>query len=299
MNSRARTLLLLVILVGALTVAATALASPDGDDDPTYNAGSAFGTRYSSLDLGQNNYLARAKPVTDQDAADGSSVTATLITEPTKGPASYYLRLTRFDVNGLPSGFQTAEVDLPFGDHGNDYSELLDLRVLADRSFVVLIRGYTNDSDAGNQTLFLRHYDVNGVDITADGREYQLPSACLPILTRAENTTEIVGYIKAARVTPSGGAFGLWDCAYEQVNSDDRSTRGSGGSVFSTHVTRYAAGAASGLSANSVKLTNVNFGVDLEFGPTGDPYALTGTYTTMRSASRGPRHVDRLPREGR
>ena len=111
MTSRARHLTLLFSLVAVLVAAALpslAQASPDGDDDPTYNAGSAFGTRYSSLDLGQSHYLARAKPVTDQDAADGSSVTATLIEEPTKGPASYYLRLTRFDVNGLPSGFQTS-----------------------------------------------------------------------------------------------------------------------------------------------------------------------------------------------
>ena len=56
MTSRARRLPILLTLVAVLMAALPALAqaSPDGDDDPTYNAGSAFGTRYSSLQNDRN-----------------------------------------------------------------------------------------------------------------------------------------------------------------------------------------------------------------------------------------------------
>ena len=51
MTSRARHLTLLFSLVAVLIAALPSLAqaSPDGDDDPTYNAGSAFGTHYTLL----------------------------------------------------------------------------------------------------------------------------------------------------------------------------------------------------------------------------------------------------------
>ena len=216
--------------------------------------------------------------MTDQDAADGSSVTATLIATESKGTL-YDLRLTRFGLDGLPSGFGTTQVSLP---SRTEYTELLDLRVLADRSFVVLIRGrdfYGN----GDQTLFLRRYTANGEEVPDSAREYGLPADCVPpVASRAQGSSELVGYIKAARVTATGGAFGLWDCAYEEIEDSEnlRSTRGSGADPFGTYVTpERRRRRPRGSRAMTVELQDVDYGLDLEFGPTGDPYALTGTYT--------------------
>ncbi len=221
MTSRSRHLTLLFSLVAVLLAAALpslAQASPDGDDDPTYNAGPAFGTRYSSLESDRSGYVTGARPVTDQ-APDGSSVTANLMIAYDKGPSGYYLRLTRFGTDGLPTGFQSNEVDLT--DEDAEYEELLDLRVLADGTFVVLIAG----SQPGNsQTLFLRHYDANGVEVANSSRTYGIPEDCLPDL-ETRGFRGISGYLQAARVGADGSVHALWDCASTRGREPPRGNR--------------------------------------------------------------------------
>ena len=297
MTSRSRHLTLLFSLVAVLLAAALpspAQASPDGDDDPTYNAGSAFGTRYSSLASERSGNLTGARPVTDQ-APDGSSVTATLLETFNKGRSEFYLRLTRFGTDGLPAGFVSQEVDLD--DEDAEYEELLDLRVLADGTFVVLIAG----SQPGNsQTLFLRHYDANGAEVANSDRTYGIPEDCVP---DDRGFRGISGYLQAARVGADGSVHALWDCAFDEEESPDVTTRGDQQDPdFDTYVAYYGPGAADQpTSTDTAPVTDSDYGEDLELGPNGDPYVLTGSEPTNGSrleASSGTSNVTHFTAAG-
>ena len=281
MTSRPRHLTLLFSLVAVLLAAALpspAQASPDGDDDPTYNAGSEFGTRYSSLASERNGNLTGARPVTDQ-APDGSSVTATLLETFNKGPSEFYLRLTRYGTDGLPAGFVSQEVELD--DEDAEYEELLDLRVLADGTFVVLIAG----SQPGNsQTLFLRHFDANGAEVANSDRAYGIPEDCVP---SDRGFRGIYGYLQAARVGADGSVHALWDCAFDEEEEEgpDVTTRGGQQDPdFDTYVAYYGPGAADQpTSTDTAPVNDAYYGEDLELGPNGDPYVLTGDEPTNGS----------------
>ncbi len=274
MNSRPRHITLLFTLVALLLAAMPALAhaSPDGDDDPTYNAGSAFGTQYSSLFTDREGELEQPRPVTDQDPGDGSSVTAVVMYYDNEVGEGYFLRLTRFDVNGQPTGFGgdgISEQDLP---DRQEIDELLDIRVLSDGTFWVLAR-----SENGEE-LLRYHFKADGTFTDSDSVVVsELPGDCQydDWITRDTYDYEYYdGYIVAARVKADGGVAALWDCI--PYSNGTLKVIG-GGSDNDVYVTAYEA--TDGVEYASRALPDeVSYGEDLEFGPNGDPYALVGTY---------------------
>ena len=281
MTSRARTLTLLLILVGALTVAATALASPDGDDDPTYNAGSGFGTRYTLLPSGQfDSHTSGARPVTDQ-APDGSSVTAVLMHIHTGNEsANYGLHLSRLGIDGKPTGFGTTLADLP-GTSEETYRELLDIRVLSDGRFVVLARR----SESNGNALVAATFTAAGTSVSTTTYiacglgEVDPPKRIAVAYDNAE--------LDAARVEADGHVSSLWDCTAPE---GDRLVADGTADVYverSNGATQTA----------SQMLPRGDYGEDLELGPNGDPYALVGEYpeeTGSRAGTIGTSHVFHL-----
>jgi len=267
-NSRPRHFTLLLTLVALLLAAMPALAhaSPDGDDDPTYNAGGTFGTQYSPI--GDGTLLENPRPVTDQDS-DGSSVTAVVIGRDSS-ESPYLIRLTRFDVNGQPAGFGgdgISEEPIPSGDA---IDELLDIRILSDGTFWVLARG-SRDGVGGDGEVLLR-YLFTAAGVLDDNDASILPEPCQPEENGTRDLeTQYEGFVVAARVKANGDVAALWDCVPEN-DYDWEDHR-----VF---VTSYLP--TSSLESASRELPDpVSYGNDLELGPTGDPYALVGIYADM------------------
>jgi len=277
-TSRARTLTLLLILVGALTVAATALASPDGDDDPTYNAGSGFGTRYTEIMATGEAFgvfpADSARPVTDQ-APDGSSVTAVLVFLNEEGPDHYAIHLSRLGIDGKPTGFGTTLYRLP--DNTEEYyEELLDIRVLSSGNIVVLAR--QQHPGAGNEDLVAVTFNAAGVQqttthFTACGLGPQEPAGRVAAPEYAFNDLD------AARVESGGAVTSLWDCrAPEEENPDPETDLRAGGRLIADGGNDVYVVRTTGTTQNAAQLLpKGQFGEDLELGPTGDPYALVGT----------------------
>ncbi len=269
----ARRLTLLIFLVAALLAALPALAqaSPDGDDDPTYNAGSAFGTQYSLID-GESS-LGGARPVTDHETTGGSSVTAAVVRT---GETSQSIRLTRFNTNGQPAGFGGDGISvqaIPVNDHS--ITELLDIRILSRRHVLGPGAGLPESFGEGQGDILLRyHFDVDGV-LQTDDVASKLPVPCQPDMQNGsgiQEVTQYVGAVVAARVKANGDVAALWDCIPQHDYSSRAVEYCEDNWVF---VTSYGPADVVETAARKLPET-VSYGNDLELGPTGDPYALVG-----------------------
>ena len=207
------------------------------------------------------------------------------------------MRLTRFDINGQPTGFPEgvgadgiSVQDLPDTD---EISELLDIRILSN-SFWVLARGFRDGFAVNQGNVLLRyHFNADGV-LQNDDKASKLPVPCQPVLDIGASITAVTQYtgnIVAARVKANGDVAALWDCIpqnnYRGIAycEDHR--------VFAT---LYGPTDSVETAARELPDT-VSYGNDLELGPTGDPYALVGICPRGDHPRRRGRHLQGLSRE--
>jgi hypothetical protein len=249
-------------MVALLAVGAgAAQASPAGDDDTPYGT---QGTAFS--DIGD---FPESKPVTDQDPTNGSSVTAVV----TNNDGDQVLRLTRYDLNGNPTGLDSGTGKASVSGFP-DIDDLLDLRVLANGNFVVVARGDDSNmvtwefSPAGAQVQFSDNglpancfSDDGGTGTTTDAA----PAPSGRVGSYEDDTVD------AARVRADGGVYALWDCSEQTEGYGYSDSSGLAAGDHHTVLVTYASQA--GIEGENLDVPYA-YGDDVEIGPDGRPYTL-------------------------
>ena len=188
-TSRLRHLTLLFSLVAVLSPCSRLAGprQPGRRRRPDLQRGQARSARsYSLARRRPNGSLAGAEPVTDQDAGRLQRDRDAARRSPVEG-GCYSIRLTRFDIDGLPTGFDEPAMSRSDRSRATTrYEELLDMRDAEPTArSVVLTRGLRERGDSQSDMFLRYHFDANGADdADSDTWRTELPADCEPVRPR-------------------------------------------------------------------------------------------------------------------
>ena len=207
------TLLLTLVAVLLAALPALAQASPDGDDDPTYNAGSAFGTQYSPLDHREQLVPLRRqaghRPGTGRLERDG-----VLMFERGEGrwvlPAADPLRLQRPAHRLHEPGRHQRPV--PGRRRSTTPSSWTSASWPTARSWFCCAAAARRR--AAGERLGPPRYDADGEEL--DSAVRRAPGPCEVRRNGGSRIAvpEVRGFVDAARVNADGAVSALWDCIH-------------------------------------------------------------------------------------